>query len=134
MDASIKNFGFSMLATGSLFILAGLPSARADDFGNCMQGLARYNSNLSELQNARAQCEARSDRIRADPKLSDDEKEMQLQTKCTILQAVCVKIRPEQGHAACESFLGKGGNDSNHASASQANGILKSLYDECTAQ
>ena len=58
MDASIKNFGFSMLATGALFILAGLPSARADDFGNCMQGLARYNSNLSELQNARAQCEA----------------------------------------------------------------------------
>ena len=134
MDAQIRRFDFSTLVIGVFLILLGLSPARADDFSNCMQGLARYNSYLAELQNARAQCDARSDQIRADPTLSDDDKEMQLQTKCPMLQAVCNKIHPEQGHAACENFLQNGGNDSNYASAGQANGILKSLYDECTAQ
>lgn len=134
MNARNWKFGLCAPVMGVILIFAGLSSARADDFGNCMQGLARYNSFLSELQNARAQCEARSDQIRADATLSDDDKEMQLQTKCPMLQTVCNKIHPEQGHAACENFLQNGGNDSNYTSATQANGVLKSLYDECTAQ
>jgi hypothetical protein len=134
MRVRLGRFDFPTLGT-MMFLLAACGSARADDFANCMQGFARYNANLTELQNARQQCDAQSDQIRADPSLSDDEKEMRLQTKCPMKQAVCIKIRPEQGHAACETFLQSGAeNDSNYASAEQANGILKSLYDECTAQ
>lgn len=127
------------LSIGSLAIVFALTFghslARADDLGECLDGQARYQAYLPSLQQARAQCEARSDQIRADPALSEDEREMQLQTRCPMKQAVCGEIRPEEGHAGCENYLQYGGtSDTDYAAALAANAVLKALYDECTAQ
>ena len=107
----------------------------ADDLGDCLQGQERYQTYLPNLQQARAQCDARSEQIRADPTLSEEDRELQLQTRCPMEEAVCGDIRPEEGHAGCESYLQYGGgSESDYAAATQANAILKALYDECTAQ
>ena len=107
----------------------------ADDLGDCLQGHERYQAYLPNLQQARAQCAARSEQIRADPTLSEEDMELQLQTQCPMKQVVCGDIRPEEGHAGCENYLQYGGgSESDYAAATQANAILKELYDECTAQ
>ena len=107
----------------------------ADDLSDCLQGHERYQSYLPDLQQARAQCDARSEQIRADPTLSEEDMELQLQTQCPMKQVVCGDIRPEEGHAGCENYLQYGGgSESDYATATQANAILKELYDECTAQ
>ena len=109
--------------------------SHADDLGDCLEGQARYQSYLPSLQQARAQCDAHYEQIRNDPTLNEESKELQLQTKCPMKQAVCGDIRPEEGHAGCENYLQSGGgSDSDYAAAQQANAILKPLYDECTAQ
>jgi hypothetical protein len=116
-------------------ILCGSSPVRAEDFDECIEGQQRYQAYLPSLQQARAQCQTRSDQIRADPTLSDDDKEYQLQSPCPMKQTVCAYIRPEEGHAACESYLQYGGGqDNDYTVANQANAILKALYDECTAQ
>jgi len=107
----------------------------ADDLSDCLQGHERYQTYLPDLQQARAQCDARSEQIRADPTLSEEDMELQLQTQCPMKQVVCGDIRPEEGHAGCENYLQYGGgSESDYAAATQANAILKELYDECTAQ
>ena len=107
----------------------------ADDLDDCLQGHERYQIYLPNLQQARAQCDARSDQIRADPTLSEEDMELQLQTRCPMKQVVCGDIRPEEGHAGCENYLQHGGgSESDYAAATQANAVLKELYDECTAQ
>ena len=107
----------------------------ADDLSDCLQGHERYQIYLPNLQQARAQCDARSEQIRADPTLSEEDMELQLQTQCPVKQAVCGDIRPEEGHAGCENYLQHGGgSESDYAAATQANTVLKDLYDECTAQ
>lgn len=109
--------------------------ARADDLDDCLEGYARYQAYLPSLQQARLQCQARSDQIRNDPTLSEVDMEAQLQTPCPMKQTVCGYIRPEEGHAACESYLQySGGSDGNYSAANQSNAVLKQVYDECTAQ
>ena len=111
------------------------PSTYADDLSDCLQGHDRYQTHLPDLQQARAQCAARSEQIRADRTLSEEEMELQLQTQCPMKQVVCGEIRPEEGHAGCENYLQHGGgSESDYAAATQVNAILKELYDECTAQ
>lgn len=122
-------------AMALLLMVAATCIAHADDFSDCMQGLDGYQAHLPELENARAECAAEDQRLRNDPSLSEEELEAALQQQCPAKQRVCDKIQPEVGHAACEGFLqNRGGNENELASASQANDILKPLYDECTAQ
>lgn len=109
--------------------------AYADDLGDCLQGRERYQAYLPNLQQARAQCDAHYEQVRSDPSLSEEDKELQLQTKCPMKQVVCGDIRPEEGHAGCENYLQYGGgSEGDFAAATQANAVLKELYDECTAQ
>ena len=83
----------------------------ADDLGDCLQGHERYQTYLPNLQQARAQCAAHSEQIRADPTLSEEDKELQLQTRCPMKQVVFGDIRPEEGHAGCENYLQYGGGN-----------------------
>ena len=100
-----------------------------------MAGHERYKSHLTDLENARAQCEAEEQQLRNDPTLSEEELEVALQQQCPAKQAVCNQVAPERGHAACEAFLQSGfGDEAQVAAAQEANGVLKSFYDECTAQ
>jgi hypothetical protein len=112
-----------------------LDKAIADDFEGCMAGHDRYKSHLTDLENARAQCDAEEQQLRNDPTLSEEELEMALQQQCPAKQVVCNQVAPESGHAACEAFLQSGfGDELQMAAAQEANGVLKSFYDECTAQ
>ncbi len=124
----------SLFALALAFAVGAVaPSAHADDLSDCLDGLQRYQAYLPDLQHARAQCEAHYEGIRADPTLSEEQLEEQLQTKCPMKAAVCVDMRPEVGHAGCENYL-QYGDGSDRAAAQQANSILGPVYDECEAQ
>jgi hypothetical protein len=125
----------SLLIASGLALVVGFAAvpSHADDLDDCLAGLQRYQAYFPQLQQARAQCNAHYERIRMDPALSEEEKELQLQSKCPMKQGVCQAIYPEQAHLGCENYL-QYGNGGDAAAAASANAVLKPIYDECEAQ